>query len=120
MPRPKPTATTIQDEANELVRVAHVAFQLESLSKQLMERNEAQAKHEARLEAKFESIERKLNEIPDKYVSKEYFNERLETMNKDVESINANIAKLVWLVISAVVVALLGLILMNPFRMGVV
>ncbi len=113
MPRPKANASTTTDQANELVRIAHVAFQLESLSKQLSERNESAARHEARMETKFEGIERKLNEIPEKYVSKEYFNERLESMNKDVESINKNISKLVWLVLTAVVMAVMGMLLVN-------
>ncbi len=118
MPRAKQTSTDIQSDATELVRIAHVAFQLETLSKQLSERNESAAKHEARIETKFESIEKKLEDIPQKYVSKEYFNERLESMNKDVESINANISKLVWLVMSAVVVALLSMVIMNPLKIG--
>jgi chromosome segregation ATPase len=118
MPRVKTTPTTIQDDTNELLRVAHVTFQLDSLSKQLTERNESQAKHEARMETKFDNIEKKLEEIPQKYVSKEYFNERLESMNKDVESINANITRLVWLVMTAVIMALLSMVIMNPFKLG--
>lgn len=123
MPSDKTTIQTNQDSnpkniKDELSRAIYVTFQLEALSKQMGERNDSAAKHEARMEAKFESIERKLNEIPEKYVSKEYFNERLESMNKDVESINKNINKLVWLVMTAVVMALMGLVLMNPPRIG--
>ncbi len=63
MPRSKVPSDSISQhtEGNELIRVAHVAFQLEALSKQLSERNESQAKHEARLEQKFETIEKKLD-----------------------------------------------------------
>ncbi len=118
MPRPKPTPSTIQSDANDLVRIAHVAFQLESLSKQISERNESSAKHEERLEIRFETIGKKLDDIPQKYVSKEYFNERLESMNKDVESINNNISKLVWLVMTAVVAAVLSVVLMGPGKFG--
>jgi len=117
-PRKSPTTHIPEPESNEATRQAYVSFQLEAINKQLMDGAERATRHESRIETQLGDMKRKLEEIPEKYVSKQELKDRLDPLKTDVAEINGNIGKVVWLVITAVIVALLGLVIMNPGKFG--
>lgn len=111
MPTSKSPTNTNHDE---LTRAAYVAFQLDSIVKALSENAERQTKWEGKIEQQLNGFHVKLDQIPEKYVSKEELKEKLEPLNRDLTSINQTLSRLNWIVITAVIMALIGFVITNP------
>ena len=113
---PRITAPSIDKDRQ--TREAYVSFQLEAVIKKLDENAERQSKWEGRIEEKLEGMEKRLNEIPEKYVSKGELKDKLSPIHSDIGKINDNTTWIVRIVLMVVVVALLGLVIVNRNGLG--
>lgn len=99
-------------------REAYVSFQLEAVIKKLDENAERQSKWEGRIEEKLATMEKRINDIPEKYVSKMELKDKLSPLESDIGKINDNTTWIVRIVLMMVVVALLSLVVVNRNGLG--
>lgn len=119
---PIPPESTRNPDDELIANPRFVVYLLKTIDGKMDEQKLNTKAYQERIEKQFEDINRKLEDIPTKYVTKEEYRESVKALKEEFEEssgrvlekvngIDATLQKVNWIVISAVIVALLGLII---------
>lgn len=90
---------------------------LTSINDRLSELREDVRSVRTHVDAKVGEVMQKIDTLPDRYISKDTFNAVIDGLQTQISDLNNQRNKVTWLVLSTVIIAILGLVVVSGSRL---